>query len=113
MAACHTIKAGADSSATGASAPPKIGPLVLSTTLLYLEFSIMFICSGFIRSCFGAKKKGKKKKKKEKERKKGGKKRKKRKKREKAAEIVDQGSIFVTQNSKKIFLQWFRKSAMK
>ena len=113
MAACHTIKAGADSSATGASAPPKIGPLVLSTTLLYLEFSRMFIVPDLSGLVLAPKRKEKKKKKKEKERKKGGKKRKKRKKREKAAEIVDQGSIFVTQNSKKIFLQWFRKSAMK
>jgi len=112
MAACHTIKAGADSSATGASAPPKIGPLVLSTTLLYLEFSRMFIVPDLSGLVLAPKRKEKRKRKKKKKGKKEERKERK-EKREKAAEIVDRGSIFVTQNSKKIFLQWFRKSAMK
>jgi len=72
MAACHTIKAGADSSATGASAPPKIGPLVLSTTLLYLEFSRMFIVpdlSGLVWRQKERKNENEKRKRKEKRRK--------------------------------------------
>ena len=66
MAACHTIKAGADSSATGASAPPKIGPLVLSTTLLYLEFSRMFIVPDLSGLVLAPKRKEKRKRKKKK-----------------------------------------------